>query len=129
MIKEDDPKIKVELRRELSDTTLPRWLGFLENLLENNGNTGFFVGESMTIADLAAWLLCGWISEGGIDGIPVNILDTYPLLFAHQKKISHLPVSGLHIFMDLVTIIQLKGGSLIELLMIDQYLSLVMALG
>jgi len=28
---------------------------------------------------------------GGISGISVNILDSYPLLFAHQKKISHLP--------------------------------------
>jgi len=59
LIKEKGPKIKDELRRELSETTLPRWLGFLENLLENNVNTGFFVGGTMTIADLTAWHLCG----------------------------------------------------------------------
>jgi len=90
-ISEKDPKLKVEMRKELTETTLPRWLGFLETILKENGNTGFFVGDSITIADLAAWRLCGWISGGVLDGIPVNILVDFPLLFAHQKKINHLP--------------------------------------
>ena len=90
-IKEKDPKLKVEMRRELTETILPRWLGFLEKLLKDNGDTGFFVGDSITIADLAAWRLCGWISGGIVDGIPVNILVAFPLLFNHQKKINHLP--------------------------------------
>ena len=64
---------------------------FLEKLLKDNGDTGFFVGDSITIADLAAWRLCGWISGGIVDGIPVNILVAFDLLFNHQKKINHLP--------------------------------------
>jgi len=90
-IREKDPKLRIEMRRELSEAILPRWLGFLEKLLEDNGNTGFFVGDSLTIADLAAWRLCGWISGGVIDGIPVKILVGLPRLLSHQKEINHLP--------------------------------------
>ena len=89
---EKEPEKKMEMRRELSETVLPHWLGFLETLLEDNGKTGYFVDDSLTVADLAAWRLCGWISGGIIDGIPETILDTSPLLNAHQNHISNLPI-------------------------------------
>jgi len=88
---EKEPEKKMEMRRELSETVLPHWLSFMETLLEDNGKTGYFVDDSLTVADLAAWRLCGWISGGIIDGIPETILDTYPLLNAHQNHISNLP--------------------------------------
>jgi glutathione S-transferase len=90
-LKEADPKVRIEMRRELSTTILPRWLGFLEKLLQDNGNTGLIVGDSITVADLAIWRLCAWISGGIIDGIPTNLLEGFPLLFVHQSKISNLP--------------------------------------
>ena len=79
------------MRSELSETVLPHWLRFMETLLEDNGKTGYFVDDSLTVADLAAWRLCGWISGGVIDGIPETILDPFPLLNAHQNHISNLP--------------------------------------
>ena len=88
---EKDPEKRMEMRRELVETVLPNWLGFMETLLENNGKTGYFVDDSLTVADLAAWRLCGWISGGIIDGIPETILDAFPLLNAHQNHISNLP--------------------------------------
>ena len=88
---EKDPEKRVGMRRELAETVLPNWLGFMEKLLENNGKTGYFVDDSLTVADLAAWRLCGWISGGIIDGIPETILDAFPLLNAHQNHISNLP--------------------------------------
>ena len=88
---EKDPEKRMEMRRELSENVLPHWLGFMETLLENNGKTRDFVGDSLTVADLAAWRLCGWISGGIIDGIPETILDAFPLLNAHQNHISKLP--------------------------------------
>ena len=90
-LRETDPKLKIEMRKELSTTTLPRWLAFLEKLLQDNGDTGFFVDDSISIADLAAWRLCGWISGGIIDGIPTNLLEGFPLLSIHQQEISNLP--------------------------------------
>ncbi len=90
-IREKDSKLRFKMRKELSESILPRWLGFLEKILDDNGDTGFFVGGSITIADLAAWRLCGWISGGIIEGIPKNILTTFPRLNTHQKKINALP--------------------------------------
>ena len=81
----------MELRQELSGEILPNWLGFLEKLLEDNGGTGYLVGESFSVGDLAIWRLCGWISSGIIDGLSVNLLDSLPLLNNHQKIISNLP--------------------------------------
>ena len=88
---EKNPEKRMEMRRELVETVLPNWLGFMETLLEKNGKTGYFVDDSLTVADLAAWRLCGWISGGIIDGIPETILDAFPLLNAHQNHISNLP--------------------------------------
>ena len=89
---EKDPEKRMEMRRELVETVLPNWLGFMETLLEKNGKTGYFVDDSLTVADLAAWRLCGWISGGIIDGIPETILDAFPLLNSHQNHISNLPI-------------------------------------
>ena len=90
-LKEKDSEKSKEMRRELVETVLPHWLGFLETLLEKNGKTGYFVDDSLTVADLAAWRLCGWISGGVIDGIPETILNNFPLLNEHQNQISKLP--------------------------------------
>ena len=90
-LRETDPKVRIEMRRELSTTILPRWLGFLDKLLQDNGDTGFLVGDSISVADLAVWRLCAWISGGIIDGIPINLLEAFPLLSVHQSKISNLP--------------------------------------
>ena len=88
---EKDPDKRREMRRELTQTVLPIWLGFMETLLERNGKTGYFVNDSLTVADLAAWRLCGWISGGIIDGIPESILDKFPLIIKHKNHISNLP--------------------------------------
>ena len=90
-LKEQNSDKSMLMRKELTETVLPIWLGFMETLLERNGNTGYFVNDSLTVADLAAWRLCGWISGGVIDGIPETILEKFPLLSIHQDKISKFP--------------------------------------
>ena len=90
-LKEKDHEKSTEMRRELVEIVLPHWLGFMETLLKKNGKTGYFVNDSLTVADLAAWRLCGWISGGVIDGIPQTILDAFPLLNEHHNNISNLP--------------------------------------
>ena len=90
-LREKDPKTRKELRMGLAEIILPRWFGYLDKLLVDNGDTGFIVGNSLSVADLAIWRLCGWISGGVIDGIPNNILEKFSLLNYHQEKISNLP--------------------------------------
>lgn len=56
-------------------------LGGLEKLCVENGDCGYAVGESITVADLAIWRLVGWVSSGVIDGIPVDFVsNTFPAL-------------------------------------------------
>ena len=75
-LREKDPKLSEKMRRELSESILPRWLGFLEKILEDNKKNSFFVGNTLSIADLAAWRLCGWIAGGIIEGIPEKMYST-----------------------------------------------------
>src|SRR5512147_1600177 len=66
------------LRAELASSTLPRWLGYLDRLLARNGGAGFFVGSSVTVADLAIWYLLELIRDNGFGAA----LDRYPALVA-----------------------------------------------
>ena len=95
-----DDKEKLAARAAIAADKLPMYFAALEKMLEANGSTGnfkcssifilnwfimkiisgFFVGKSMTIADIAMWRLLGWIKCGVLDGIPKDIIDKYPLL-------------------------------------------------
>ena len=48
-------------------------------------NAGFYVGSSLTIADLAMYRLVGWISGGVLDGLPTNLVDSYPQIKANVE--------------------------------------------
>ena len=71
---------KLEARKVLASDKLPMYFSALEEMLKANGSTGFFVGDKMTIADIAMWRLMGWFKGGALDGISTDILDKYPLL-------------------------------------------------
>ena len=75
-----DPKEKMEARANLAADKLPMYFSALEKMMKENGSTGYFVGNKMTIADIAMWRLFGWFKGGALDGIPTDILDSYPLL-------------------------------------------------
>lgn len=90
-MREQDTDKKMALRAELGATTLPHWLGLLERRLEQNGDSGFFVGSEMTMADLVIWRLLGWLVGGILDGLPTNMLDGFAGLAAHQARIGEHP--------------------------------------
>ena len=48
-------------------------------------NAGFYVGSSLTIADLAMYRLVGWISGGVLDGLPTNLVDSFPQIKANVE--------------------------------------------
>ena len=89
--REKDKNKKIELRKRLSTIHLPKWFHFLENLLIANNGSKWFVGKSMTIADLAIWRLIGWIISGKLDGVPLNILDPYKNLIEMRKELNEHP--------------------------------------
>ena len=85
---------KKQARALLVTETLPVWLGFLERLLDAS-KTEFFVGETLTIADLAIWRGMGWLTGGILDGVPENLLDGFLQLQKHFQAVeAHVVVTN-----------------------------------
>ena len=84
----DKEKERLELARKILATKhLPKWFQFLENLLEKNNESNFFVGNKISIADLAIWRLLGWLSSGLLDGVPTDILEPYRRLKKLREEV------------------------------------------
>jgi glutathione S-transferase len=81
-MREPDPQRKTALRATLGSETLPHWFSLLEKRLSKNANAPFFVGTTLTVADLAIWRLADWLTSGVLDGIPSTLLDPFPRLTA-----------------------------------------------
>ena len=77
---EKDEKIKKNMREKLTHKLLPRWLNYLEQILNENKDAIWFVGNKLSIADIAIWRLLGWMKSEMLDGIPLNICEPYPKL-------------------------------------------------
>ena len=82
---------KENARKELADFILPKYLKALEKIMTENGSTGFYVGNSMTIADIAMWRMWGWLNGGIVDGLPTSLLDPYPQILANNKATGEHP--------------------------------------
>ena len=89
-MRENDPVIKKKMRAELSNADLPKYFGYLEEILEAN-NSGWFVGDEMTIADIAVWSLLGWIAQGVLDDIPKDLSKPFKRLTDLYNNISSQP--------------------------------------
>ena len=74
-MREQDPIKKKLMRQELSKNDLPKYFGFLEDLLKEENI--WFSNNKMTIADIAIWRLMGWLKSGVIDDIPQDITDNF----------------------------------------------------
>ena len=79
-IKEKDEIIKEAMRKKLTNKLLPRWFNYLENILQKENQSKWFVDNKMSIADIAIWRLLGWLKSGMLDGIPKNICDDFTKL-------------------------------------------------
>ena len=77
---EKDEKIKKNMRERLTHKLLPKWLNYLEQILNENKDAIWFVDNKLSIADIAIWRLLGWMKSGMLDGIPSNICEPYPKL-------------------------------------------------
>ncbi|CAL1528870.1 unnamed protein product [Lymnaea stagnalis] len=53
-LREPDETRKAELLQNVKEVEGPKYLGFLEKLLKESG-TGYFVGESLTLADISTY--------------------------------------------------------------------------
>ncbi len=74
---EQDEGQKKSMREALAQGPLSRKISFLEELLQASKN-GWFVGEQISIADIAIWRLMGWLTSGIIDYLPKTLLAPFP---------------------------------------------------
>ena len=89
-MREKDPSIKKLMRNDLSSDALPKYFGYLENILEAN-DSGWFVGDEMTVADIAVWSMLGLIAQGVLDGIPPGLPKPFERLTRLYNKMSRMP--------------------------------------
>ena len=75
MRESDFVKRKV-MRVELAQNDLPKYFGYLERIIAGN-KSHWFVGDKMSIADIAIWRLMGWITSGVVDDIPKDVLNPF----------------------------------------------------
>ena len=86
-MREPDLEKKLAMRKVLVETRLPHWLGCLERRLAENGNSRFFVGDSLTIADLKLLYVVEKLLDGSLDGVPRTILEPHPALVAWRDNV------------------------------------------
>ncbi|MBC8513350.1 MAG: glutathione S-transferase [Candidatus Thioglobus sp.] len=89
-MKESDPTKKKAMRKELTSNELPTYFGYLQDILSAN-SSDWFVGENMTIADLAVWSLLGWIASGVIDDISAEVIQPFEGLVKLYNQINKNP--------------------------------------
>lgn len=87
---EKDEEKKKQMRFDLVAGPLPRKIGFLEEQLERNSGD-WFVGNQMSIADIAVWRLFGWLTNGTIDHIPTDLLAPFPKLRGVCRMVNEQP--------------------------------------
>ena len=86
-MREQDPEKKKLMRQELSKNDLPKYFGYLENLLKDEKI--WFAENRMTIADIAIWRLMGWLKSGVIDDIPKDITDDFNKLNTVYNEVNN----------------------------------------
>ncbi|KAK3604482.1 hypothetical protein CHS0354_019077 [Potamilus streckersoni] len=82
---EKDPDKKKDLEQKLQDEIFPKFIGFFEKLLKDNGGQ-FFVGSSLSLADLAVLALF----DNPLQKNP-SLLDNSSALQAHRKLVQSSP--------------------------------------
>jgi len=78
------PEKRPEVRKELLETTLPKWFGMLEKLL---GANAFVLGDRITVADLALWYLIEMAKDNGFGAS----LSACPKLQAFFERVAARP--------------------------------------
>jgi prostaglandin-H2 D-isomerase / glutathione transferase len=88
----DEGKKLVEtMRTSFIENLLPKFMGYIEAMLEKSGGDWLVAGEKPTIADCFAVPNIRRFSRGYIDYIPATSLNDYPKVVAYLEKFCSLP--------------------------------------
>lgn len=74
--RDEDQEAKKIKRQELCKGELARKLEMLDKNIRDEGD--WILGSDLGLADIAIWRLMGWLSGGILDGIPTDIIKSFP---------------------------------------------------
>jgi glutathione S-transferase len=91
IFREKDETNKANLLKKFNEEDVPTFYGNFEKLLkQNGGGDGFYVGDSLTWADLAMYeYLTSFPRAIGVD--PTPIISSYPKLKALAERVEKVP--------------------------------------
>ena len=89
-----DPDAKKAILKRIREAwlakELPKYMGFLSDLIERSGGP-FLCGSVLTIADLQALSQLGYYSRGVADFVPRTALDAYPKIKSYIASVKAEP--------------------------------------
>ena len=84
---EKDDARKAELKKEVEETHLPKYLGILNKLITDNGSAdGWIYGNKVTYVDLRIAYLTDFVLQ-----VSPNALDAYPAIKKLKEAVEALP--------------------------------------
>ena len=87
-MREPDAAKKMVMRKELADTKLFEKFKILSSMISPSG---YFVGDSVTMADLHCYVLLNWLGMEVLDGVPKETVLIWPKLTNLCRKINSIP--------------------------------------
>ncbi|GIL89834.1 hypothetical protein Vretifemale_17538 [Volvox reticuliferus] len=82
---------KIKARQEILAGKGKEKLEFMSKLLGNLGEGGYVAGDKLSFADLAIFAGLSSMISGMYDGVPLTLLDGYPVLKSFRNKIANEP--------------------------------------
>jgi prostaglandin-H2 D-isomerase / glutathione transferase len=92
---EEGKEVKRALREKFVETDLPKYLGYLTNMIIKNTNCWLASVDEPTIADCLAIPFLRSLTRGNLDYIPSTCLETHPDIVQYVKRFCSLdPIKG-----------------------------------
>uniref|UniRef100_K3W6R3 Glutathione S-transferase n=1 Tax=Globisporangium ultimum (strain ATCC 200006 / CBS 805.95 / DAOM BR144) TaxID=431595 RepID=K3W6R3_GLOUD len=89
--REQDPEKKKQLRLDLANDTIPRYLSIIESRLKTHEKYAVLQTKDVHISDIAIYAWVKSLRAGYIDHIPTTVADGYPLVEASFQKVANHP--------------------------------------
>lgn len=89
-MREKDAATRVAIREALVKGALRTAFHQLDALLVAAGGQ-FFVGGTLSVADLKVYCVANWFRSGSLDGIPKEFVEEFPALLSLVHRVGALP--------------------------------------
>lgn len=80
-----------EARKKLVDEVVPRYFSRLDQIAADNKGSSWFVGNSMTVADIKCYTFVQTLKAGVLENIPANVVDKYTHVLQVCKAVGETP--------------------------------------